>query len=92
VDDSPRLGRIPGPGEITVAAPLGRPLCTTLAHRQAHTRAAVVALFGPPAGQAALFPGCWGRSYPLCRECWHDTRRLALLHHPGLVIHDTTTG
>jgi hypothetical protein len=90
-DRPPGLGRIPGPGEITVATPLGRPLCTTLDHRRDHIRAEVVVLFGSPAtaGGPAVFPACWGRSYPLCARCWQDTRHLAQ-QHPGLVIHDTT--
>lgn len=88
-DRPPGLGRHPGPGEITVATPLGRPLCTTLEHRQAHRPAEVVVLFGPLAGRAAPFPGCWGRSYPLCARCWHDTRQLARRHHPAVIIHDT---
>jgi hypothetical protein len=89
-DRPPALGRLPGPGEITVATPLGRPLCTTLEHRRALWRADVVVLFGPLASWAALFPGCWGRSYPLCAQCWQDTRRLAVQHHPAVVIHDVT--
>jgi hypothetical protein len=90
-DRPPALGRIPGPGEITVATPLGRPLCTTLEHRLAHTHAEVVALFGTtaPPGAPAVFPGCWGRSYSLCGKCWRDTRLLAE-QHPAVVIHDTT--
>jgi hypothetical protein len=91
MDDQPRLGRLPGPGQITVATPMGRPLCTTLAHRRAHVRAAVVVLFGsqPSHGLAGVFPGCWERSYPLCGACWEDTRRLAQ-QHPPVAIHDTT--
>lgn len=91
-DRPPGLGRIPGPGEVTVATPMGRPLCTTLDHRRAHTRATVVVLFGPPAihGRPAVFPGCWGRSHPLCTRCWQDTRHL-VQQHPAVVIHDTTT-
>jgi hypothetical protein len=83
----------PGPGEITVAAPLGRPLCTALDHRQARRTAQVVVTFGAPAShnRHALFAACWGRSYPLCAQCWHDTRHTAQAHQPGLVIHDTTT-
>jgi hypothetical protein len=91
-DATPRLGRIPGPGEITVATPLGRPLCTTLEHRRAGTRATVVALFGPLThdGSPAVFPGCWGQAYPLCERCWRDTRCLAQ-QHPAVIIHDTTS-
>jgi hypothetical protein len=89
---APGLGRVPGRGEITVAIPMGRPLCTTLAHRRAYVRAAVVVLFGPSAGHGtpAVFPGCWERSYPLCGRCWHDTRRLVRQHDPAVIIHDTT--
>jgi hypothetical protein len=72
---------------------LGRPLCTTLEHRRSYTRAAVVVLFGPPArngGPAAVFPGCWERSYALCTQCWQDTRQLAQ-QDPAVIIHDTTS-
>jgi hypothetical protein len=88
-DRPPALGRIPGPGEITVATPLGRPLCVTLAHRRTHTRAEVVVSFGLPPrhGPTAVFPGCWERSYPLCRRCWDDTRWSAQ-QHPAVIIHD----
>jgi hypothetical protein len=92
----PGLGEIrspnPGPGEITVTTPLGRPLCTSLDHRRAGTRAAVIATFGAATGRArgALFVGCWGRSYALCAQCWDDTRRAAQRHHPSVPIHDST--
>lgn len=74
----------PGPGEIVLTLPHGRRLCHTLEHHIRFWPATVVAHFGPT-DHPALFIGCSGRSYPLCTECWHHTRRIASAH---LVIHD----
>jgi hypothetical protein len=75
-----------------VSRPLGRPLCNSLEHRRGHVRADVVVAFGRLGshGRDAVFVGCWGRSYPMCSQCWDDTRRVAQRHRPALVIHDTT--
>lgn len=74
-----------------VTTPLGRALCTALHHRRARRTAHVVVSFGPAAEErpSALFVGCWGRCFPLRRQCWEDTRQIAQ-HWPGLRIYDAT--
>ena len=84
----------PGPNEITLAIPGGRHLCSDRAHRNAGRLADVIVSFGrlgtPGPPRVAFWPGCWGRSYPMCSACWEATRQIALKARPHLVIRDTT--
>ena len=83
--------RPPAPGldEIAVAAPPGRCLCNTRDHARLGCLADVIVTFGqlgPQWQPGALWQDCWGRSYPLCSECWDAVREVAQSRRPGLVI------
>jgi hypothetical protein len=96
--DQPKAGeqataaRQPGLDEITVTAPGGRHLCNSLQHRNAGRLADVMVTFGRlgirKLDPQALWPECWGRTYPMCGQCWDDARQFAQKRRPGLVIHD----
>jgi hypothetical protein len=83
--------RRPAPGldEIAVAAPPGRCLCNSREHARLGCLAEVVVTFGELGTRwhpDALWQDCWGRSYPLCAECWDTVRQIAANRRPGLVI------
>jgi hypothetical protein len=80
--------RRPATDTIVVSAPLAWRRCARLDHSIAGRPAHVVVTFGPLGshGRATIFAACSGRSYPLCRECWHDTRQLA--HRLALPLTD----
>jgi hypothetical protein len=80
----------PGPDEIAVAAPQGRPLCHSLTCRNQGRLAEVIVTFGQlgTSWRDALWLDSWGRSYPMCGECWDNTRQVALARRPALVICD----
>jgi hypothetical protein len=73
---------------ITVSAPTGWRRCARLEHSIAGRTARVVITFGLLGThvRTTIFAACSGRSYPLCRECWDDTRQLA--RHLALDITD----
>ena len=81
----------PGPDEVIVSPPWGQRHCARLEHFRAQRRAHAVITFGPlgPAGQAILFPGCSGRSYPVCAACLAATRQLAATRWAGLTLRET---
>ncbi len=87
---------IPAPGhdEITLATPHGQPLCNDRQHHNLGTLADVIITIGQfgtlDAHRQALWPDCWGRSYPLCAACWQTTRQIAARTRPHLVIKDLT--
>lgn len=89
-------GQAPAPGrdEIIVAAPDSRTLCHSRDHTRLGCLAEVVVTFGEMGTTAwdkdALWPDSWGRSYPMCGECFDTTRQIAQHARPGLVITDTT--
>jgi hypothetical protein len=78
----------PATDAIAVSAPLAWRRCARLEHGIAGRPAHVVVTFGPLGshGRASIFAACSGRSYPLCRECWDDTRQLA--HRLALPLTD----
>jgi hypothetical protein len=81
--------RAPGLDEIAVAAPPGRCLCNSREHARLGCLAEVVVTFGELGTRwhpDALWQDCWGRSYPLCAECWDTVRQIAANRRPGLVI------
>jgi hypothetical protein len=55
--------------------------------------AEVIVTFGTLGNAAwdrdAVWPDCWGHSYPMCAECFDLTRQVAQRHRPSLVITDT---
>jgi hypothetical protein len=77
----PSAARRPRPATdaIAVSAPLAWRRCARLEHAIAGRAAHVLVTFGPLGsyGRTILFAACSGRSYPLCRDCWDDTRQLA---------------
>jgi hypothetical protein len=89
-------GQPPAPGhdEIIVTAPPARTVCHGREHARLGVLAEVVVTFGELGtaawGKDALWPGCWGRSYPMCPECWQTTRQVAQARRPALVITGTT--
>jgi hypothetical protein len=79
----------PGLDEITVATAPGRCLCNSRQHAQLGVLADVIVTFGHLGTRRyhnALWPECWGRSYPLCTECWDTVRQITQRRRPGLVI------
>jgi len=80
----------PGVDEIIVSPPWGQRYCARLDHTVTSTPARLVVTFGAPGvvGRAVLFPGCPGRSYPLCTQCFDDTRHLARTVWAGLTLRD----
>ncbi|HEY5988613.1 MAG TPA: hypothetical protein VIV12_19860, partial [Streptosporangiaceae bacterium] len=66
----------PGPGldEIALAAPASGALCHSLACANRRKLAVAVVTFGQLGGdwwgKDALWPDCWGRSFPCCGGCW----------------------
>jgi hypothetical protein len=81
----------PGFDEITLTTPGGRHLCNTLSHRKTGRLADAMVTFGQLGTRwhrDALWQDSWRRTYPMCGQCWDDTRQVAQAHRPGLVIHD----
>ncbi len=80
----------PGLDQITLTAPQGQHLCHDRQHRALGRLAEVIVTFGelgtPDLPREALWPGCWGRSYPMCGPCWDTTRQVAQKARPHLVI------
>jgi hypothetical protein len=77
-----------------VAAAPGRCLCNSREHAQLGCLANVIVTFGRPGIRFhpdALWPECWGRSYPLCTECWDTARQIAHRRRPALVITEATS-
>ena len=94
-DGAPMADQAPAPGhdEIVVAAPAGDRLCNTLQHARQGCLAEVIVTFGELGTRwrrDALWQDSWGRSYPMCAECWDTTRRIARQARPGLVVTDAT--
>jgi len=84
----------PGPDEIVVAAPPGRCLCNSREHTRLGCLADVIVTFGQLGTRFqpdALWPECWGRSYPLCAECWDTVRQIAHNRRPALTITQATS-
>jgi len=82
----------PGANEIVLSAADDKQLCNTLQHTKLGCLAEVVATFGELGvkwQRNALWQDSWGRSYPLCSECWDTMRQIAQSRRPGLVITDT---
>ena len=89
---APARPRPPGYDEILLTAPPGRCLCNSLAHRRLGCLAEVIVTFGElgTAWQTgALWQANWGKSFPMCSECWAAVRKVAQERRPGLVITDT---
>ncbi|HUZ38952.1 MAG TPA: hypothetical protein VMV17_21720 [Streptosporangiaceae bacterium] len=87
----------PGRDEIVLTSPQGRNLCNSRTHRKAGRLAGVIVTSGILAdpgsfahSKDALWSDCWGKSYPMCEECWQLTAEVAAGRRPGLVIHDVT--
>lgn len=80
----------PDHDEITLTVPQGRCLCNDRAHRNLGTLAEVIVTFGqlgvPGTPRDAFWPESWGRSYPMCGQCWEPTRQIAAKARPHLVI------
>ncbi len=90
-DDQPPA---PGHDEIIVAAPDGRQVCHSRGHARLGVLAEVVVSFGDLGTRwqpGAVFPDCWGHSYPMCGECWQAAREVAQARRPALIITGTTT-
>jgi hypothetical protein len=84
----------PGHDEIVVTTPDGRQVCNSREHARLGVLAEVVVTFGELGTHwqsDAIFQDCWGRSYPMCGECWQATREIAQARRPALVITSTTT-
>ena len=90
-DDQPPA---PGYDEIIITTPAARAVCHARGHARLGVLAEVVVTFGElgTCGQPdAVFQDCWGRSYPICGECWQAAREVAQGRRPGLRITATTT-
>lgn len=82
----------PGVHEIVLTVPADGVLCNSLTCARQGKPAEVVVTFGRLSGRwfdpGALWPECWGKSYPNCAGCWDRARRIAHKHRPGLVVRD----
>jgi len=80
----------PGHDEIVLAAPEGRCLCHDRRHRSLGKLADVIVTFGqlgvPGTPRDACWPECWGRSYPMCGQCWDSVLLVVRKARPGLVV------
>ena len=81
----------PGPDEIALSAPAAGDLCHSLEHLRAGRPAQVRVTFGELGTRYAddLWPECWHHGYLMCGPCWRDTRRIAAVRRPALVIRYT---
>lgn len=83
----------PGHDQIILTAPAPRTVCYSREHARLGCLAEVTVTVGTLGAVAwdkdALWPDSWGRSYPMCGECFDLTRQVAQAHRPGLVITDT---
>jgi hypothetical protein len=89
-------GQPPAPGqdEIIVAAPDGRQVCHSRGHARLGVLADVIVTFGELGTRwqpDAVFQDCWGRTYPMCTECWQAVREVAQARRPALAITGPTT-
>jgi hypothetical protein len=87
-------GQPPAPrhGEIVVAVPDGRQVCHSRGHARLGVLAEVVVTFGDLGTRwqpDAVFQDCWGRTYPMCGECWQAAREVAQACRPALIITGT---
>jgi len=79
----------PGHDEIIVTAPAPGTVCNSRQHARLRVLAEVVVTFGDLGTRwqpDAVFPDCWGRSYPMCAECWAAARQVAQARRPALRI------
>ncbi len=79
----------PGFDQIAVAEPPGRCPCNSREHAKLGCLAEVIVTFGRLGvrwARDALWQDCWGRSYPMCSQCWQTTREIAEERRPGLVV------
>lgn len=87
-------GPVPEPGldEIVLTAPADGTLCDSRACRRQGKLADVVVTLGRLSGRwfdpEAMWPECWGKSYPDCAACWDRTRQTVEKYRPGLVVRD----
>lgn len=80
---------VPGTDEIVVVKPPARTLCSSREHRRLGLLAEVIITFGQLGTawqQDALWQTCWGKSYPLCGECWGCVRQVAEGRRPALAV------
>jgi hypothetical protein len=81
----------PGHDEIVLTSTPGQTLCNSLEHRRLGHLAVAVVTFGELGTRwqrDALWQGNWGKSFPLCAQCWNGIRAAARQHRPHLVIRD----
>lgn len=84
----------PGPDEILVSRPAARLLCNDRGHRRMGVLAEVLVTFGTFGSHwhhDAFWPEVWGRTYPLCGECWPLARDVVQHARPRLVIREVPT-
>jgi hypothetical protein len=81
----------PGPDQIVLAAADGRALCYERQHQAAGQLADVLVVFGQLGTLYvdALWQECWGRTLPMCGDCWQITCTVATARRPHLTVHDT---
>jgi hypothetical protein len=82
------------PDQIIVTTPDGRQVCHSLGHARLGVLAEVVVTFGQLGTRwqpGAVFQDCWGKSYPMCAECWQACREVAQARRPALTITSTAT-
>jgi len=88
----------PGYDEIILTTPDSLRLCHSRACSRAGRLAQVIVSYGvladpgaSPHSRDALWPECWGGSYPMCAACWDDTRQVAVKYRPRLAISSPAT-
>jgi hypothetical protein len=78
----------PGPDEVIVSAADGR-LCNSLGCANDGQAAEVLVTFGTFGShweRDATWPECWGRTYPMCTECWKLTCAALQRARPNLTV------
>lgn len=95
IQPGPAAGQaaLPGRDEITLSPACRPQLCCSREHGQAGVLAGVVVSFGRLAdagccwhSRDALWPECWGRSFPMCGECWQLALAVVTARRPGLTV------
>ena len=84
----------PGADEVIVSRPPTRLPCNDRGHRSMGVLAEVLVTFGQLGSHRhrdAFWPEVWGRTYPLCGECWPATRDVIKHARPHLVIREVPT-
>ena len=81
---------LPGHDEIALTVSGAPHLCNDRSHHNQGRLAQVIVTFGqlgvPGTPRDGCWPECWGRSYPMCGQCWDSVARAVRKARPGLAV------